>query len=670
MNSIQSQKIGLCIAGTKSRQGGFTPFVISGILAGNEASNMDRVTLVVEKPVYVIKHTNEYILYLLIDRKVKPCDRDTFGVLSIALTIARDMRLADGKSPYTLLKEVYDKFRSDYMESDGNECDRFINKDVNSADFASIMEQYPVEKRSFDEYVTMNPSGLAGTLCVPQEKMEELFRDSQYSEFAQFKEVEIGSRCQTTPGLEHIEIPRPVVYSIKVGDRAIKETMSRPDDFFDTASVLHNTPDIMYDNLSFCLEELLNAPEYKIQSGQSSVTLDMEGRCIKCEIQKKEIKYSLEYRIEGGTEKERKELGYLLLDKKVKLTMGKNVIEFSSSSPKKTFIPASVAQQNVGLQIEQRVTFAYRVTSNVDDENKHVMVTITIHTPKRDPYSGGSTGYQGRRYDLNVPATTQIYSGERIENDHEEDLEKLRSSNEQPSQKQPSNKTKKRWILLGVCCLVSMCIGAGIVGAIWWFGGNKKQELTPDDLVNFAKDTLLKNPDAIITQEMIKRHASLRVYIKKIIDEQEGEIVDSTVTENVVDQAKTEIVSEEGTNPSPSTIATPTPLTQTTNNNAEDEKEKAREEILDLVNNKNYKGCEKHSGWKKYIEEQERWAIYNLLVIEGNQNYKNLNTYGIEALKKLTSQPFDDFEELMNANDKIQGILNKKQNQTKEDKKK
>ena len=246
----------------------------------------------------------------------------------------------------------------------------------------------------------------------------------------------------------------------------------------------------------------------------------------------------------------------------------------------------------------------------------------------------------------------------------------MRSSNEQPSQKQPSNKTKKRWILLGVCCLVSMCIGAGIVGAIWWFGGNKKQELTPDDLVNFAKDTLLKNPDAIITQEMIKRHASLRVYIKKIIDEQEGEIVDSTVTENVVDQANTEIVSEEVTNPSPSTIATPTPLTQTTNNNAEDEKEKAREEILDLVNNKNYKGCEKHSGWKKYIEEQERWAIYNLLVIEGNQNYKNLNTYGIEALKKLTSQPFDDFEELMNANDKIQGILNKKQNQTKEDKKK
>ena len=553
MNSIQSQKIGLCIAGTKSRQGGFTPFVISGILAGNEASNMDRVTLVVEKPVYVIKHTNEYILYLLIDRKVKPCDRDTFGVLSIALTIARDMRLADGKSPYTLLKEVYDKFRSDYMESDGNECDRFINKDVNSADFASIMEQYPVEKRSFDEYVTMNPSGLAGTLCVPQEKMEELFRDSQYSEFAQFKEVEIGSRCQTTPGLEHIEIPRPVVYSIKVGDRAIKETMSRPDDFFDTASVLHNTPDIMYDNLSFCLEELLNAPEYKIQSGQSSVTLDMEGRCIKCEIQKKEIKYSLEYRIEGGTEKERKELGYLLLDKKVKLTMGKNVIEFSSSSPKKTFIPASVAQQNVGLQIKQRVTFAYRVTSNVDDENKHVMVTITIDTPKRDPYSDSSSGYQGRRYDLNVPAPTQIYSGERIENDHEEDWENLRSSNKQPSNKQPSNnKAKKRWILLGVCCLVSMCIGAGIVGAIWWFGG----KLSYDESLQIAKEKVRTVPfekiisideaDTLATLRSLREaiEAKLRLQIELEVRNKIGEqreaaaVAEAAVAEAAVAEAK------------------------------------------------------------------------------------------------------------------------------------
>ena len=647
MNSIQSQKIGLCIAGTKSRQGGFTPFVISGILAGNEASNMDRVTLVVEKPVYVIKHTNEYILYLLIDRKVKPCDRDTFGVLSIALTIARDMRLADGKSPYTLLKEVYDKFRSDYMESDGNECDRFINKDVNSADFASIMEQYPVEKRSFDEYVTMNPSGLAGTLCVPQEKMEELFRDSQYSEFAQFKEVEIGSRCQTTPGLEHIEIPRPVVYSIKVGDRAIKETMSRPDDFFDTASVLHNTPDIMYDNLSFCLEELLNAPEYKIQSGQSSVTLDMEGRCIKCEIQKKEIKYSLEYRIEGGTEKERKELGYLLLDKKVKLTMGKNVIEFSSSSPKKTFIPASVAQQNVGLQIEQRVTFAYRVTSNVDDENKHVMVTITIETPKRDPYSDESSDYQGKRYGQNVPATTQMYNGERTENDHA----KLPSSNEQPSNKQLSNKAKKRWILLGVCCLVSMCIGVFIERETEWFA----KDLTRNDSVQIASQAIKTIPFnsifdfntiditsienlAPLVNEIKNRY---REELKKKVTAPVDTVQNVTLTETKPTETKPTETKPTETKP------TETKPTET--------KQQVRNVILNLVKNRKWEECkDKLPTWKskRYITSEEANAITAVLwVHKDNGQYKQLKATALKELQKeIQRKDFSSLDDVVTFN--------------------
>ena len=180
MNTIQNQKIGLYIGGTKSRQSGFNPLMITDFFAGDEDNNMDKSTVVIGKPVYVIKHTNDYILYLLIDKKVNPCDRDTLGTLSIALTITRDMQLADGKSPYTLLKAAYDKFRAEYMEPSNDGCDRFLNKDVNRADFIAIMNQYPLERR-VSAYIPMNPSGLTGTLCVPQEKMADLFRIPQVS---------------------------------------------------------------------------------------------------------------------------------------------------------------------------------------------------------------------------------------------------------------------------------------------------------------------------------------------------------------------------------------------------------------------------------------------------------------------------------------------------------
>ena len=74
-----TSQIALRIAGTKQRQAGFAPLVTVGVLAGGEGNNMDQVPLVNDKPGYIIKHTEEYILYLLIDRRVKSFDADAPG---------------------------------------------------------------------------------------------------------------------------------------------------------------------------------------------------------------------------------------------------------------------------------------------------------------------------------------------------------------------------------------------------------------------------------------------------------------------------------------------------------------------------------------------------------------------------------------------------------------
>ena len=68
---MYSKQITLNISGTKLRQAGFADLVILGAFPEAEFKNMDRVTLISEKPVYLIKHTNDYIFYQLIDRRVK-----------------------------------------------------------------------------------------------------------------------------------------------------------------------------------------------------------------------------------------------------------------------------------------------------------------------------------------------------------------------------------------------------------------------------------------------------------------------------------------------------------------------------------------------------------------------------------------------------------------------
>lgn len=647
MNNIQYQKIGLCIAGTKSRQGGFTPFVITGILAGNEDSNMDRVTLVVEKPVYVIKHTNEYILYQLIDRKVKPCDRDTLGVLSIALTITRDMQLADGKSPYTLLKEVYDKFRNDYMESDGNECDRFINKDVNPADFVSIMEQYPLENRSNNDYISMNPSGLSGKLRVPQEKMEDLFRDTQYREFAQFKEIEIGVNCQTTPGLENIEIPRPIVYAIVINDKRIEKTMSRPDDFFDTAIVLHDTSDIKYDNLSFCLEDLLNSPEHQIQSGKSTVTLDVDGRFIRCKIYKEEIKYSLEYQLEGGTEKDRQHVANDIVSKKIRLLMGENLVSFYSNTPQKTVIPASWARKNAVITPNYDGALRFNVTKpDVDDENRMVTVTIQIATEVKNI----ATGTSNRHSDLNYPASRS--EKEKVKDDYKEEKENKPQNHDD---NYPPRKTKhgKRWILLMICCFVGICIGAGIVGATWWMVGEKK--LTRDDSLQIAKEMITTTPiDRIISKDDIKGNSFLIQWFEKIIkEEQKSKIPDSNLNTGA------------NTNDTTQLNSTPALAKDNSTSKVQPTQEEVRDSILVLVNNgiaqnrysETLNACRKvwNPYKKKYFQQEELNAIEAILDLD---RYKTLSTQARKKIMGKIGVKFGTYKDVIEASNAITNIKN------------
>ena len=660
MDTIQKQKIGLCIGGTKSRQSGFTPLMIAGILAGDESKNMDKVTLVVEKPAYVIKHTQAYILYMLIDRKVKSFDRESPGVLSIALTIMRDVQLADGKSPYSLLREVYAKFRNEYMKPGDDGFDNFIDKDVNQADFIAILEQYPLERR-VSTYIPMKSSGLAATLCVPQEKMEDLFRDSQYREFAEFKEIEIGvdsSKTSSTKELANIEIPRPIIYSIQVNGKPIEQTMRHPDDYYDSA--WENTPYVKYEQVNFTLKQLLEEAEHQIRSssGKSSATLDLEHACIVCKIHTEEIKYLLEYEILGDAREKREELAYLLLNKGVKLTIGGNVIEFPLSSPKKTTIPASWAHQVVSYKAEPMVTFGFGVTSKVDDENKRVMVTIPIHTSKRDPYSGGFSGYQGRKYDLNVPATTQIYSGERIENDHEEDLEKLQPSNKQLSNKRPSKKTKKKWLLLVIigCFIVGMCIGIFIERQTEWFA----KDLTRDDSVQIASQAIKTIPFNSIFDfntidiDTIKNLKPLVNEIKsRYMEGPEEEAVDTVDTAPNVTKVEDR----------------PTQSTQPTETEQE-ERQGKREYILQLVNEKNWqKFSSEQENLKQYLQQDELYSMIAFLWPDSkNTQYKNLTGKGMKKLKEEIGKAskFSSIEEVVAfRNNKINPILSKYQKEKK-----
>lgn len=365
-----TSQIALRVAGTKQRQAGFAHLVSIGVLAGSEGDRMDQVPLVNDKPSYIIKHTEEYILYLLIDRRVKSFDADAPGVLSIALTLSRDVQLAEGRSPYSLLKEVYETFRSTYMTPVGDDRDSFVNTDIDNEIFREIIQRYPVEKRA-GAFIPMNASGLSGTLCVPEDKMEAFFRDTQYPEFAAFKDIHVSNSCQNYPGLEGLEIPRPVSYDIYVNGTPTGKKLVRPDDMYQSG--LQSTKYVEYTNISFTLNEVLKSPDYTLQIKSASVKLDPATSQIHCTIPKRDIMYKVVFVCSGSNENDQSAVGNEIKNGRIRVLMDREDI---------TELKEIKAAEQVGKEFttypKSTEKFLFTVKPTIDPAKRELRVKILI----------------------------------------------------------------------------------------------------------------------------------------------------------------------------------------------------------------------------------------------------------------------------------------------------
>lgn len=380
--------LGLRIGGTKQRRSGFTPLINIGILAGNEGVNMDRLTLVTEKPTYIIKHTPDYILYSLIDGRVKSFDADAPGILSIALTIPSGMKLAGGKSPYTLLKEAYDTFRNLYMEPTTDGRDSFKNENYDTDVFQTIVDRYALEPRG-GKYIQMNPSGMTGVVKVSEYNLDDFFANTQYPEFSKYKEIEIGVACddKISPELSKIKIPLPPPrYIIYINGKTTNDYVEYPDDRV-TASLPEST-DYSYTPISFTLQDLMDAPDHSISEKGSTARLDKNKEEIICELHKEPKFFNVKLG-NGGSENDVWERVYEGLQRgQVKILS--NGEDFTYLCLKNGVLAPDIARSffpkfsSSSVAIDG-VTYSLTLRKTLDEYNRDIFLTAVIEKKVKAP---------------------------------------------------------------------------------------------------------------------------------------------------------------------------------------------------------------------------------------------------------------------------------------------
>ena len=379
-----NSQIRLQIAGTRERRTGFTPLLVVG--PSFDPIVMERgVSMIAESPYYVIKHTADNVIYLLVDTQVCPNDVDISGVLCIALVWSADKKLADNKSPYSLLSAIYRTFQALYMHPSGGRY-KFTDTAIDNEIFERIIESCHLESSS-KNYVSMEGS-LTGIVCVPADKLDDFFRDTQYSEFRKYKDIEIGTSCQSqaTPELAGLEIPRPVNYEVWVNGKSVSFSLSKEKDGY-TASV-PATSTHEYESVSFTLGELLGAKDGQLQKGDGSViSLDAAHERIDCQLKKKEIKYLVRLGWVNLSETARTEILALLKEKKVGIKLSDMLLDWKDE----VYVPASKVHDSVALTSSQWGVYNLSVFSSVDASARVLMITIK-----------GQSGIQGKQMSDNV----------------------------------------------------------------------------------------------------------------------------------------------------------------------------------------------------------------------------------------------------------------------------
>ena len=452
-------QLALRIAGTKQRRAGFAPLVAVGVLPGNEGENMYRSPMVTENPAYVIKHAPDYILYQLIDRGVKPFDADASGALSIALTISSNAQLANGQSPYSILQEVYQTFVSNYLEPTNDGRYSFLDTEQNVDLFRQIINKYSLEPRN-TAYVQMAPQGLTGMVNVPQDKLADFFRDSQYAEFAPFKDIEVGSACQTTPGLENLMIPRPISYEVLVNGTSTHQKLTYATDSY--ASRMAATTYHTYDNVEFTLQDLFNAPGHVLQFGASTVQLDLSQSAIHCTVAKHDIIYSVVFKWNGSDAAAENYMRNQMQQGKVKLFYGDvDLSGYALSSSQQTIKYADT--QNKKARIEPMGNSDYRFSANAQMVNHTKTLVFTLSCFEKPQQVQPVQRPSQRPQQQN--RTNQYQTSEQTQPDY-------------TWNNQPAPDTKKPWIFAGAGLVAGLLIGI-LIGLLIW--GGSEEEQTVDD---------------------------------------------------------------------------------------------------------------------------------------------------------------------------------------------
>lgn len=145
--------ISLNITGSCPERQWARTFVSDGSLT-SDGIDTGRLPVAGENYGYTISHTDTHTVYRLVDYRVKlPDAADSDALLMVGISLPSQMQLQGAESPLDLLRLLYNTFVDEYMTATPDGYHAFTDKEINPAQFRSILSSYEPLAPSGSPYV-------------------------------------------------------------------------------------------------------------------------------------------------------------------------------------------------------------------------------------------------------------------------------------------------------------------------------------------------------------------------------------------------------------------------------------------------------------------------------------------------------------------------------------
>ncbi len=253
-----------------------------------------------DKDIYfsVINKTDK-VVYALTKSNISSYGAGRGGRLRMGIAIPKGYRISQARSPYALLKELYDHYCVGYLRIIGNSA-QFKQDQERPEEFKEILGRYPLEVYN-GPWKPMNEGASAKAYVIlSEDKIAELFKDTQYEELREYNELIVASAGSSMQFAKlNLEVPRVKKYKVY-----------RNGEFYTTVtgrSFVVNAPEYSRRGYRF-LPAMVSTDIDKLSDGKSmnfdgcAVRLNEMDETIHCDFLEKAVEVSCRVTLDGAAE--------------------------------------------------------------------------------------------------------------------------------------------------------------------------------------------------------------------------------------------------------------------------------------------------------------------------------------------------------------------------------